>query len=134
MLLRVPALAARSSGVAPVSVFSVLSALAGSSSLATAGVAYLILKEWSARGPGPDLLSLFVGLNEKMSAIPEARILVIPPPPIQGIGNAAGFAMQIPLRDGNSDFGKLQAITNATVPKVPTQSAQERVSAYLLHS
>ena len=40
-----------------------------SSSLANAGVAYLILKEWSARGQGQDLLSLFVGLNEKMSAI-----------------------------------------------------------------
>ena len=65
------------------------------SSLANAGVAYLILKDWSARGPGEDLRSLFVGLNEKLAAIEEARILVLPPPPIQGIGNAAGFAMQV---------------------------------------
>ena len=39
----------------------------------------------------------------------EARTLVLPPPPIQGIGNAAGFTMQVELRDGNSDFAKLQA-------------------------
>jgi len=78
-----------------------ISALDSSSSLANAGVAYLILKEWSARGAGQDLRSLFVGLNEKMSDIEEARILVIPPPPIQGIGNAAGFAMQVQLRDGS---------------------------------
>jgi hydrophobic/amphiphilic exporter-1 (mainly G- bacteria), HAE1 family len=72
---------------------------------------------------------LFVGLNEKMSAIPEARILVIPPPPIQGIGNAAGFAMQLQLRDGNADYGKLQAITNAIVANASTQSELQRVSS-----
>src|SRR6202040_2917675 len=90
---------------------------------------YLILKEWSERGPGQDLRSLFVGLNERLAAIQEGRILVIPPPPIQGIGNAAGFAMQIELRDGNSDFGKLQAITAAMVASAQTQSALQRVSS-----
>src|SRR5207302_3164969 len=92
-------------------------------------VAYLILKEWSARGPGEDLRSLFVGLNEKLSVIEEARILVVPPPPIQGIGNAAGFAMQVQLRDGNSDFSKLQAITGAIVANASSQSALQRVSS-----
>ena len=54
---------------------------------------------------------------------------MIPPPPIQGIGNAAGFAMQVQLRDGNSDFGKLQAITGAIVANAQTQSALQRVSS-----
>src|SRR6476660_5251479 len=106
-----------------------ISALDNSSSLANAGVAYLILKEWSERGQGQDLRSLFVGLNEKLSAIPEARILVIPPPAIQGIGNAAGFAMQIELRDGNADYSKLQAITGAIVSNASTQSALQRVNS-----
>jgi HAE1 family hydrophobic/amphiphilic exporter-1 len=106
-----------------------VSALDNSSSLANAAVVYLILKDWSARGEGEDLRSLVVGLNEKLGAIPEARILVIPPPPIQGIGNAAGFAMQVELRDGNSDFGKLQAITGAIVANAQTQSALQRVSS-----
>ena len=86
---------ARRPGVDQVITIAGISALDNSSSLANAGVAYLILKEWSARGKGEDLRSLFVGLNEKLSVIEEARILVIPPPPIQGIGNAAGFAMQV---------------------------------------
>jgi len=68
---------------------------------ANAGVGYIILKEWSARGAGEDLRSLVFGLNKKLEAVTEARILVIPPPPIQGIGNAAGFAMQVELRDGD---------------------------------
>jgi HAE1 family hydrophobic/amphiphilic exporter-1 len=109
-------IAGKTPGVDQVITIAGISALDNSSSLANAGVAYLILKEWSARGQGEDLRSLFVGLNEKLSVIEEARILVIPPPPIQGIGNAAGFAMQVELRDGNADYGKLQAITGAIVP------------------
>ena len=87
------------------------------------------MKELSARAPGQDLRSLFVGLNEKMSVIQEARILVVPPPPILGIGNAAGFAMQVQLRDGNADYGKLQAIAGAIVSNAQTQSALQRVSS-----
>jgi hydrophobic/amphiphilic exporter-1 (mainly G- bacteria), HAE1 family len=129
VLDRVSEIAGKTPGVEQVISIAGISALDSSSSLANAGVAYLILKEWSERGPGQDLRSLFVGLNEKMSAIPEARILVVPPPPIQGIGNAAGFAMQVQLRDGNSDFGKLQAVTNAIVANAQTQSALQRVSS-----
>jgi HAE1 family hydrophobic/amphiphilic exporter-1 len=129
VLNRVSEIAGKSAGVDQVISIAGISALDGSSSLANAGVAYLILKEWSARGPGQDLRSLFVGLNEKMSVIQEARILVIPPPPIQGIGNAAGFAMQVQLRDGNADYGKLQAIAGAIVANGQTQSALQRVSS-----
>src|SRR6201746_1481345 len=129
VLTEVSDIAGKYPGVEQVISIAGISALDNSSSLANAGVAYLILKEWSARGPGQDLRSLFVGLNEKMSAIPEARILVIPPPPIHAIGNAAGFAMQVQLRDGNSDFGKLQAIAAAMVANGQTQSALQRVSS-----
>ena len=129
VMKQVSEIAGKTPGVDQVIGIAGISALDNSSSLANAGVAYLILKEWSARGPGQDLRSLFVGLNEKMSAIQEARILVIPPPPIQGIGNAAGFAMQVQLRDGNSDFGKLQAIAGAMVANGQTQSALQRVSS-----
>ena len=129
VLGQVSEIAGKVPGVDQVISIAGISALDNSSSLANAGVAYLILKEWSERGKGQDLRSLFVGLNEKMSAIPEARILVIPPPPIQGIGNAAGFAMQVQLRDGNADFGKLQAITGAIVANAQTQSALQRVSS-----
>jgi HAE1 family hydrophobic/amphiphilic exporter-1 len=129
VLDQVSDIAGKTPGVAQVIGIAGISALDSSSSLANAGVAYLVLKDWSERGPGQDLRSLVVGLSQKLDAIPEARILVIPPPPIQGIGNAAGFAMQIELRDGNSDFGKLQAITQAVVANAQTQSALQRVNS-----
>src|SRR6201747_2701071 len=126
---QVQEIASTTPGVEQVMTIAGISALDASASLANAGVAYLILKEWSERGKGEDLRSLFVGLNEKLSVISEARVLVIPPPPIQGIGNAAGFAMQVELRDGNADYGKLQAVTNAIVANGQTQSALQRVSS-----
>ncbi|MBC7578681.1 MAG: efflux RND transporter permease subunit [Tardiphaga sp.] len=129
VLDQVSELAGKAPGVEQVISIAGISALDNSSSLANAGVAYLILKEWSERGPGQDLRSLFVGLNERLGAIQEARILVIPPPPIQGIGNAAGFAMQVELRDGNADYGKLQAVTAAITANAQSQSALQRVSS-----
>ena len=129
VLDRVSEIAGKTGGVDQVITIAGISALDSSSSLANAGVAYLVLKEWSERGKGEDLRSLVFGLTRKLAEIPEARILVIPPPPIQGIGNAAGFAMQVELRDGNADFGKLQAITNAIVANAQTQSSLQRVNS-----
>ncbi|MDH2385626.1 multidrug efflux RND transporter permease subunit [Bradyrhizobium sp. CER78] len=129
VLDQVTEIARKTPGVEQVVSIAGISALDNSSSLANAGVAYVILKDWDSRGPGEDLRSLVYGLNDRLAVIPEARILVIPPPPIQGIGNAAGFAMQVQLRDGNADYGKLQAVTGAVVSNAQTQSALQRVQS-----
>jgi hydrophobic/amphiphilic exporter-1 (mainly G- bacteria), HAE1 family len=128
-LEKVGEIAGATPGVAQVVTIAGISALDNSASLANAGVAYIVLKDWEARGKGEDLRSLVYGLNDKMAAVMEARTLVLPPPPIQGIGNAAGFAMQLELRDGNADYTKLQAITSTVVANAQTQSALQRVSS-----
>ncbi len=129
VLDKVSEIVGKAPGVAQVITIAGISALDNSASLANAGVAYIILKDWSARGPGEDLRSLVYGLNDKVADIMEARTLVLPPPPIQGIGNAAGFAMQVELRDGNTDFAKLQAITSEMVRSAQSQSALQRVQS-----
>ncbi|MCZ7659515.1 MAG: multidrug efflux RND transporter permease subunit [Xanthobacteraceae bacterium] len=106
-----------------------VSALDNNASLASAGVAYIVLKPWSERGKGQDLRSLFEGLNRAMDAVLDARVLVLPPPPIQGIGNAAGFTMQLELRDGSFDFAKLQAITESTIAAARSQTGLQRVAS-----
>ncbi|MGC2083896.1 MAG: efflux RND transporter permease subunit, partial [Bradyrhizobium sp.] len=126
---KVSEIAGATSGVAQVITIAGISALDNSASLANAGVAYIVLKDWESRGKGEDLRSLVYGLNDKMAAVTEARVLVLPPPPIQGIGNAAGFAMQVELRDGNSDYAKLQAITSTVVANAQSQSALQRVQS-----
>ena len=95
----------------------------------TPGVAYVVLKDWSVRGKGEDLRSLFQQFNRDFAVITEARIVAFPPPPIQGIGNAGGFAMQLELRDGSFDLTKLQTLTNAVVKDAQTQSGLQRVTS-----
>jgi HAE1 family hydrophobic/amphiphilic exporter-1 len=102
-----------------------VSALDNSAVLANAGVAYVVLKDWSQRA---NLLVLFPRLTKAFSAVDEAQVLMFPPPPIQGIGNAGGFAMQIELRDGSTDFAKLQTVTSTIVDNATSQSALQHVS------
>jgi len=129
VLDRVSEIARKTPGVEQVVTIGGISALDNSASLANAGVAYLILKDWDSRGKGEDLRSLVYGMNDRMADIEEAKIVVLPPPPIQGIGNAAGFAMQVELRGGSSDFTKLQAVTGAIVANAQTQSALQRTQS-----
>jgi HAE1 family hydrophobic/amphiphilic exporter-1 len=129
VLDRVADIAGKNPAVANVVNVAGISALDNSSSLANAGVSYIVLKDWSVRGKGQDLLSLFTNLNAAMGQIEEARILVLPPPPIQGIGNAAGFTMQIELRDASFDLDKLQKVTNAVVTNGLSQTALQRVQS-----
>jgi HAE1 family hydrophobic/amphiphilic exporter-1 len=126
---RVYELSRKTPGVSQVITIAGVSPLDNSAPLSSAGVAYILLKDWSERGEGEDLASLFKNLNASLAAIAEADILVMPPPPIQGVGNDAGFTMQIELRDGSFDMAKLQSVTDAVVANAKTQSALQLVLA-----
>lgn len=115
-------------GVERIITIAGISVLDNSASLANAGVAYIMLKDWSVRGKGQDLASLYKTLNDKLSHIQDGSVLVLPPPPIQGIGNAGGFTLQIELRDGSFDLAKLGSSTNAVVSAASTQSSIQRIS------
>jgi HAE1 family hydrophobic/amphiphilic exporter-1 len=127
-LVQVEKIAREVPGVERVITIAGISPLDNSATLANAGVAYIMLKDWSLRGKGQDLMSLYTGLNAKLSVIEDGSVLVLPPPPIQGIGNAGGFTMQIELRDGSFDLAKLESSTNAVINAANTQSSIQRVS------
>ena len=129
VLDKVNEIARKTPGVEQVITIAGVSPLDNSATLASAGVAYIMLKDWGERGKGEDLLSLFTGLNASLGVIEEASILVMPPPPIQGVGNDAGFTMQVQLRDGSFDMAKLQSITDAIVENAKSQSAIQLVLA-----
>jgi len=129
VLGRVSEIARKTPAVAQVVTIAGISVLDGSATLANAGVAYIILKPWSERGAGEDLRSLFLGLNAQLGAIEQARTIVLPPPPIQGVGNAAGVTMQLELRDSSFDLAKLQAALDTFVANASTQSSLQRVQA-----
>jgi HAE1 family hydrophobic/amphiphilic exporter-1 len=91
-----------------------LSPLDGNASLANAGIIYLMLKDWSKRGKGEDLLSVYESLCKRLENFQEAKTIVLVPPPIQGLGLSGGFQMQLELTDGSYDFKRLQAIADQT--------------------
>ncbi len=117
-------------GVAQVVAISGISVLDNSATLQNAGVAYVILKDWSQRSKaaGTDLLSLFMRLSAELDKMPEAIGLVLVPPPIQGIGNANGFTMQVEMRDGSFDYEKLQTLARTIVSNGNSQSGLQRLN------
>jgi multidrug efflux pump subunit AcrB len=50
--------------------------------------------------PGVTANSVLVDLRKRLSVIRDAYVLTIPPPPVQGLGNAGGFKMMLEDRAG----------------------------------
>lgn len=129
MLDEVSNAAQRVPGVDQVVEIAGISVLDNNASLASAGAAYIILKDWSERGQaaGQDLRSMYRRLQNELDKLPDAVGFVVIPPPIQGIGNASGFTMQVELRDGNFDYEKLQRITRTIVADGLSQTGLQRL-------
>src|SRR6185369_12692331 len=94
------------------------SPLDGDVSLANAGIVYLMLKNWADRDKGQDLEHIYQSLSTQLALIQEARTRLLVPPPIQGLGAADGFQMQVELTDGSYDFARLQEATDKIVRNV----------------
>ena len=125
-LERVSAIAKATPGVDQVITISGISVLDNNASLPSAGLAYVMLKDWSVRdrASGQDLLGMYRALDAALKAqVLEAQTTIIPPPPIQGIGNSGGFTLVVELRDGSNDFPKLQNATNQLAANALSQSA-----------
>ncbi|HYZ31228.1 MAG TPA: efflux RND transporter permease subunit, partial [Crenalkalicoccus sp.] len=129
VLARVGELARAVPGVERVISIAGVSAIDNNATLANAGVAYVMLKDWSVRGRGEDLRSIYFRLMHAMEEIEAMTSIILIPPPIQGIGTASGFTMMVQLRDGNFDWSRLQAVTDAVVRQAATQSGIGRVQS-----
>jgi len=112
-------------GVRQVVAITGLSLLDNMSQLANAGVAFVTLDDWSIRlkKEGQDIRSIANSLQRQTASLQDGRALILAPPPIQGIGNASGFQMQVEQRDGSFDLGKLQAATDEVIEEARTQSS-----------
>jgi HAE1 family hydrophobic/amphiphilic exporter-1 len=92
----------------------------GDISLANAGIVYLMLKNWDDRGKGQDLQHIYNNVARELAAMQDARTRLLVPPPIQGLGAANGFQMQVELNDGSYNFGRLQTVTDQIVQEAHT--------------
>ena len=116
-------------GVNQVITIAGISVLDNSASLANTGVNYVIFDDWSKRekAKGQDLRSLLMGLQKKIESVPDGRAFVLVPPPIQGIGNAGGFQMQVQLLGGSFNYTKLNEVTDTVIRTAKADPQIERV-------
>ena len=130
VMQQISAIAQKTPGVESVITVSGISVLDNFATLANAGVAFVVLKDWDVRlkQKGQDLRSITLGLNRSLHAVTQAVVFALPPPPIQGIGNVGGFTMQVEIRNGDFDYGLLQNLADAVVRAGNAQSALQRLN------
>ncbi len=98
------------------------SPLAGDVSLANAGIVYLMLKPWEERGTKENLQYIYDTLSKELATVQEARIRLLVPPAIQGLGASSGFQMQLEITDGDFDFVRLQDAADRIVQGANTNA------------
>jgi multidrug efflux pump len=79
---------------------------------------FLPLTPFEERIKDPRLngVAITAAVRKKFAGIQDARVLVFPPPPVRGIGNAGGFKIQIQDRRG-AGLPALQAATDELISK-----------------
>src|SRR5215471_158409 len=104
-------------GVDRVIAITGLSALDNFADLANAGVSFVVLKPWDQRSKakGTDILTIAEHLQGALNAAPDGRLFIVPPPPIQGIGNAGGIQMQLEMLGGSFNYQKLSEVAQQIV-------------------
>ncbi len=96
-----------------------------------AGAIFVVLDPFEERAGDPKKsANAIIGqLYGKLGSIQEALVLVVPPPPVQGIGNAGGFRMMIEDRAGRGSQPLLEAV-NAVMARA--RQAPEIASPFSL--
>jgi HAE1 family hydrophobic/amphiphilic exporter-1 len=116
-------------GVDNVITISGLSVLDNYADLASAGVSFVVLKPWDQRSKakGTDILSIAEHLQGALNAAPDGRLFIVPPPPIQGIGNAGGIQMQLEMLGGSFNYQKLSEVAQQVVKRAEADPQLQHV-------
>jgi multidrug efflux pump len=98
-----------------------LNVLTGGSK-SNSGTIFMQLKPWDERKEkSQQLQGVIAELNKRFGAIKEAKIVVIPPPAIPGLGNAGGFSIQIEQRQSNDDIQTFASVVQNFVAEANKQ-------------
>ncbi|MDG2224413.1 MAG: multidrug efflux RND transporter permease subunit [Rubripirellula sp.] len=101
-----------------ISGYSLLGGNAGSN----LGMCVIVLDPWDERtDPDVSLRSIVGKLRRRFSEIESAIVFPFAPPPIDGLGSAGGFQMEV-LDQGNAGYTRLQSTTQSLVAAGSGQS------------
>lgn len=65
-----------------------------------AALSFPTLKDWSMRGAGQTANDEVAAFNAHFAGMTDATVMAVSPPPIDGLGNASGFALRLQDRGG----------------------------------
>lgn len=75
------------------------------------GTIFCLLKPWNQRTAKSEQLFALIGtLNRRFSVIHQAKVVVIPPPAIPGLGQTGGFTFELEQRSGQGSLQEFQAV------------------------
>ena len=83
-----------------------------------AGIVFTGLKPFSERmgKPGQSAEAIALEINKRMGAVEDAFVMVLPPPPVNGLGTTGGFKLMLEDR-GNLGYDELYKATQALQAK-----------------
>jgi len=92
-----------------------------------AGIAFVSLKPFDQRKGKEQSAEAIAGeINKRMGAIEDAFVMVLPPPPVNGLGTTGGFKMMIEDR-GNLGYDELNKAVQAFMAKAATDKRLQGV-------
>jgi len=72
---------------------------------------FIQMKPWDERKePSQQLYGIMGQLNQKFASITDARIVVVPPPAIPGLGSTGGFSFMLENRGGSMDIKEFEGV------------------------
>ena len=99
-------------GVMHVAALGGINFLSGGSK-SNSGSMFMQLKPWDERTKESEKIDGIVAeLNKRFASIKQARIVVVKPPAIPGLGNAGGFSIQIEQRQSNDSIKDFSKVVN----------------------
>ncbi len=97
------------------------------------GTIFCMLKPWNERKDDNEKLPGIINVMKRRVAeagIKNANVVVIPPPPIQGIGQAAGFSMQIEQGSTTDDIHAFETVVKKFVAEAHKNPAISTAFSY----
>ncbi|PYF02751.1 multidrug efflux pump [Rhodopseudomonas faecalis] len=88
--------------------------------------AFVTLKDWSKRGSEDSAGAIVDDANKSLSTIRDARISALEPPPIDNLGNSAGFSFRLQDR-GQKGYTALMEATDQLIKAANASPVLQRV-------
>jgi HAE1 family hydrophobic/amphiphilic exporter-1 len=114
-------MAQRIPGVLHVAALGGINFLSGGAK-SSSGSMFMQLKPWDQRTKASEKIDgIIAELNKRFASIKQARIVVVKPPAIPGLGNAGGFSIQIEERQSNDSIKDFSRVVNNFVAELKKQ-------------